>query len=157
MAKKKTKKKVTRNKGGRPSKYKPEFNDQAKKLCLLGATDKDLADFFGVNKDTINEWKKKHKGFSDSLKESKAEADARVVRSLYQRAIGYDHTDTHFASYEGEIISKEHMRHFIPDVTACIFWLKNRDPENWRDVHEIVGDLNIHINEKFKGKDGHKD
>jgi hypothetical protein len=31
---------------GRPTKYKEEYNEQAYKLCLLGATDKELADFF---------------------------------------------------------------------------------------------------------------
>lgn len=141
----------------RPTKYKSEFNKQAKKLCLLGATDKDIADFFGVTEDCITKWKKKHPTFLLSLKRAKIEADAKVVRSLYQRAIGYDHIDTHFASYEGVIISKEYMKHFIPDVTACIFWLKNRQPEKWRDVKEFVGELNIFINEKFKGKDGSKD
>lgn len=141
----------------RPTKYKPEFNDQAKKLCLLGATDDDLANFFGVTDTTIKTWKKKHKGFLASLKEAKIEADAKVVRSLYQRATGYDHIDTHFSNYEGEVTATEYMKHFIPDVTACIFWLKNRQPDKWRDVKEFVGELNIHINEKFKGKDGHKD
>lgn len=153
MAKKKTK--VTRKKGGRPSKYKPEFDKQAKKLCLLGATDKDLADFFGVTEDCITKWKKKYPKFLLSLKEAKAEADAKVVKSLYQRATGYDHTDTHFSSYEGDVTETEYMKHFIPDVTACIFWLKNRQPDKWRDVKEFIGDLNIFINEKFK--DGHKD
>lgn len=34
------------SKGGRPTKYKEEYTDQAYKLCLLGATDKEMADFF---------------------------------------------------------------------------------------------------------------
>lgn len=134
---------------GRPTKYKKEYPKQAKKLCLLGAIDEDLAEFFEIGTTTLDRWKKAHKEFRGALKEAKTEADAKVVKSLYQRATGYDHIDTHFASYEGEIISTEYMKHFIPDVTACIFWLKNRQPENWRDTHEITGELNIHINEKF--------
>ena len=122
----------------RPTKYKLEYNEQAKKLCLLGATDKDLADFFGVNKDTINEWKKRHKKFSDSLKVAKAESDAKVVKSLYQRAIGYDCPDIKFATFEGEITDeKEYIKHYAPDVTACIFWLKNRQPDKWRDMKDM--------------------
>jgi hypothetical protein len=31
--------------------------------------------------------------------------------------------------------SKTVRKHYPPDVTACIFWLKNRQPEKWRDVH----------------------
>src|SRR6516225_6395600 len=50
----------------------------------------------------------------------KAPADERVVVSLYQRALGYDHNG----------------KHYPPDVTACIFWLKNRAPEEWRDRRE---------------------
>jgi len=142
---------------GRPTKYKAEYAEQAKKLCLLGAIDDDLADFFGVSDTTIDTWKKKHKKFLASLKGAKKEADAKVVKSLYLRATGYDHEDTHFASYEGEIISEQYIKHWPPDVTACIFWLKNRQPEKWRDIQEYQGELNITINEKFKGrKSGNK-
>lgn len=144
---------------GRPTKYKPEYVKQAKKLCLLGATDKDLAVFFEVNEDTINEWKKKQPKFSESLKDAKTESDAKVVKSLYQRAIGYDCVDTKFATFEGKITDeREYIKHYAPDVTAQIFWLKNRQPEDWRDVQEFAGELNITINEKFKGrKSGNKD
>ncbi|MBL3206262.1 terminase, partial [Klebsiella pneumoniae] len=41
---------------GRPSKYKPEFAEQAKKLAVLGATDAQMADFFEVSVSTINLW-----------------------------------------------------------------------------------------------------
>jgi len=141
----------------RPTKYKSEYTEEAKKLCFLGATDDDLANFFGVSDTTINAWKKKHPEFLASLKGAKKEADAKVVKSLYQRATGYDHEDTHFASYEGDIISEQYIKHWPPDVTACIFWLKNRQPERWRDVQEFAGELNIVINEKFKGsKSGNK-
>ena len=37
----------------RPTKYNKEYNMQAYKLALLGATDVELADFFEVNQDTI--------------------------------------------------------------------------------------------------------
>lgn len=67
MAKRVTKEKDEANPVGRPSDYNVAFNDQAYKLCLLGATDKDLADFFEVVEDTINEWKKKHPQFSVSI------------------------------------------------------------------------------------------
>ena len=61
---------------GRPTKYKEEYNVQAYKLTLLGATDKELADFFEVSYDTIQEWKRIHEAFSYSLKEGKQIADA---------------------------------------------------------------------------------
>lgn len=75
---------------GRPPKYKKEFVKQAMKLCELAATDEDLAEFFEVNVDTIYDWKKKHREFSDAIAAAKLNADARVEKALYQRAIGYE-------------------------------------------------------------------
>ena len=49
--------------GGRPSKYLPAHNEQARKLCLLGYTDDQLADFFNVAVSTLTNWKKTKKGF----------------------------------------------------------------------------------------------
>ena len=34
--------------GGRPTKFKPEFVEQARKLAQLGATDREVADFFDL-------------------------------------------------------------------------------------------------------------
>lgn len=123
---------------GRPTKYKEEYNEQAYKLCLLGATDDDLAGFFEVNVDTIHEWKKVHPQFSDSLKKGKEIADANVANRLYQRAMGYVGKTTKFATFEGAITdSKEVEEHYPPDTTAAIFWLKNRQPKKWRDKQEV--------------------
>jgi hypothetical protein len=30
-----------------------------------------------------------------------------------------------------------YVEHTPPDVTACIFWLKNRDPQHWRDSQQL--------------------
>lgn len=125
---------------GRPTKFQKAFCSQAAKLCGLGAIDKDLAEFFEVNEDTINEWKKVHPEFSESLKEAKEALDAKVERSLFERATGYSHPDTKFATFEGTISdSQEFTKHIPPDTTAAIFWLKNRQPTKWRDKfdHEI--------------------
>lgn len=122
----------------RPSKYKEEYNEQAYKLCLLGATDKDMADFFEVDEATINRWKENKEGFCESLKRGKQLADANVASKLYHRAIGYEHKETITASFQGEITdSKEVIKHYAPDTTAAIFWLKNRDKKNWRDKQDI--------------------
>lgn len=132
---------------GRPTLYKKEYNEQAYKLCLLGATDATLADFFEVNEDTINEWKKVHKSFSESLKKGKTLADAEIAKALYHRAKGYEHPDVDIKIYEGQIITTEITKHYAPDSTAAIFWLKNRQPKEWRDKQDL--DVNaklIHIN-----------
>ncbi len=118
---------------GRPSKFKPEFIKQAKKLCQLGATDRELADFFGVAESTLHLWKLEHPEFSESLKAGKDVADDRVERSLYQRACGYSHPDVHITSYEGDVTITPIIKHYPPDATSGIFWLKNRRKEDWRD------------------------
>jgi transcriptional regulator with XRE-family HTH domain len=125
------------NDGGRPTKYKDEYPDQAYKLCLLGHTDAELAEFFEVAESTINEWKSKHEEFSESIKKGKAIADAEVAVSLYKRATGYSHPDVHFSSYEGKVTKTDYVKQYPPDPTAAIFWLKNRQAKLWRDKQEI--------------------
>lgn len=121
--------------GGRPTKFKPEYIGQAEKLCKLGATDEDLADFFGVSIRTIANWKSEHPEFLQALKAGKDEADDRVERSLYQRAVGYSHDAAKIFQNGGEPVIVPYREHFAPDTTAAIFWLKNRRPTEWRDRH----------------------
>lgn len=128
---------------GRPSKYDAAFPKQARKLCKLGATDQEIADFFGVHVATLFRWKDAHQDFRDALKEAKAEADARVEESLFQRAIGYSHEAVKIFMPAGaaEPVHAPYREKYPPDTTAAIFWLKNRQPERWRDVarHEMTG------------------
>jgi len=118
----------------RPSKYKTEYNEQAYKLCLLGATDKQIADFFEVSEDTVNEWKKVYTEFSESLKRGKDEADAVIAQSLFHRAKGYEHPEDKIFNDDGRAMVVPTIKHYAPDTTACIFWLKNRQKDKWRDV-----------------------
>ncbi len=128
-----------KRKVGRPTLYKPEYVEQAKKLCLLGATDRELADFFKVSEQTLNAWKTQHTEFLESLKVGKEQADQRVERSLYQRAVGYSHPDVHVSNFQGDVTLTPITKHYPPETTAGIFWLKNRKPEDWRDRVEHTG------------------
>jgi hypothetical protein len=122
---------------GRPTLYRPEYAQQAGKLCALGATDVEVADFFGVALATVKKWKNAHPEFVAALNAGKAEADDLVAKSLYQRARGYSHEAVKIMQYEGDVIREQYVEHYPPDTTACIFWLKNRRPHEWRDVHKI--------------------
>ena len=129
---------VKKKSRGRKSEYREEYAEQALKLCLLGATDKEIAEFFSVSEQTLNSWKKKFPQFLESLKKGKAVADANVASRLYSRAIGYDAKATKFATNEGRITDKvEYIEHYPPVTTAAIFWLKNRQPAKWRDKKEV--------------------
>ena len=139
-----------KKKRGRKSEYRIEYADQALKLCLLGATDKELAEFFSVSEQTLNKWKKDYPEFLESLKKGKNIADANVASRLYNRAIGYSCKATKFATSEGRITdSKEYIEHYPPDTTAAIFWLKNRQPEKWRDKKEV--DANVNLGDELEG------
>lgn len=143
---------------GRESKYRQEFDKQVFRLCLLGATDKEIAAFFEVNEDTIYEWKKVHQSFSDSIKGGKINADAKVCESLYMRAIGFEYQET---SYEKIVASTEDtediineaykkkvvVKYALPDVASQNIFLKNRRSKGrvgnldnqgqvWADKHE---------------------
>ena len=69
----------------------------------------------------------------------KAVADHRVERSLYERACGYSHTEDKIFIHEGKPIIVPTVRHYPPDPTSMIFWIKNRQPEQWRDKVEHGG------------------
>jgi hypothetical protein len=121
----------------RPSKYRPEFVAQAEKLCALGATDLELADFFGVDVATLYRWKISHPEFCESIKAAKVAADERVERSLYARATGYTHDAVKLFCYEGAVVEAPYREHVPPDTGACAFWLKNRRPSEWRDRQDV--------------------
>ena len=42
-----------------------------------------------------------------------------------------------YVSKDGEVTRVAVEKHYPPDVTACIFWLKNRMREEWRDKQEV--------------------
>lgn len=130
---------------GRKSLYKEEYAKQALKLSLLGATDIEMADFFGVSEQTFNSWKKKYPELFESIKRGKAVADSNVAAKLYNRAIGYEYDEKHEVREGGVVVEVKNIHKHMPsDTTAAIFWLKNRQPEKWRDRKEI--DTSVTLN-----------
>lgn len=124
--------------GGRPSKYLPQFAAAAAKLCKLGATDRDLAEAFAVAESTVKSWRLEHADFADAVKLGKEAADNRVEESLYRRATGYSHDAVKIIQFDGAPCSVPYVEHYPPDTVACIFWLKNRKPDQWRDKIDIL-------------------
>jgi hypothetical protein len=133
--------------GGRPNKFKPEYIEQARKLCQFGHTDPELAGFFEVHLQTINNWKVKYPEFLYALKAGKEVADSRVERSLYQRAVGYNYEAIKIFMPAGRSkpVYAPYTEHVPPDVTAGIFWMKNRDPAHWRDQQQLEHVLGKYI------------
>lgn len=148
---------------GAPTKYSEEYNEQVYKLCLLGATDKDIADFFNICEATVNNWKNDYPEFLESIKRGKKLADMHLAEKLKNKAEGavvktqqafkkkkvyWDTNGKRCEEEEIEIVNLEQEQ--SPDTTALIFWLKNRNPEFWKDkqIVENNGNLNITWNEE---------
>lgn len=104
-----------------------------------GLTDEQIAHNMGITKKTIYEWKKKYGDICDSLKRGKEVVDREVENALLKRALGYTYNEvTQEADEFGELaVSKVVTKQVSPDVTAQIFWLKNRKPKEWRDKQEV--------------------
>lgn len=151
------------SKRGAPTKYKAEYAEEARSFCLLtGATDEELAQHFGVAESTIKEWYKKHPEFSASVKDGKTGADMKVAEGFYKRATGYDYTETTFEKIDDQITlqhtpdelitvdayrKKVVTKHLPPDASAGLNWLKNRQPQIWRDKVEIAHSGKVDTND----------
>lgn len=128
--------------------YSPDIHiPLAVRLAEAGALDAEVARQFGIGIRTLYEWKVRHPQLSQALTRAKAVADERVENALFQRATGYTFEREKLMTISrGEGRGSEVVRvlveeHVLPDVTACIFWLKNRRPQEWRDMKatEISG------------------
>jgi len=128
-------------------------------MARRGFIDKEIALCIGVTEQTFNNWKKSHPLFFESLKDWKAEADAKVERSLFERANGWSCPDTKAQWVEttriedGKTIRDgrweyaDLVKHYPGDTTAMIFWLKNRKPSEWRDKVETehIGEVRFKV------------
>ncbi len=122
---------------GRPSTFNEKISDIIINLAKQGKTDSQIADILGVNERTINNWKVSKPEFYQSLKEAKKAADELVEASLFQRAVGYSHPAVKICAYEGHSWEHKYKENYPPDTTAAIFWLKNRQPDQWREKREL--------------------
>lgn len=145
---------------GRPTKYKEEYAEQAYKLSLLGMTDAQMADFFEVNESTINNWKIEYPEFLESIKKGKEIADVEVVMALRKRALGYQYEEVKKEESEQGVRSTVTVKEVVPDTTAQIFWLRNRQPDKWTnnpipdDQDQVATPVKIVVNVEDARKNG---
>ena len=139
-----------KNPVGRPSKIEGVNLSLVKHYTAEGYTDKQLAKIFSVTEQTINNWKKDYPEFLESLKSGKLLADSKVEASLFQRACGYSHPEVHITNYQGKITQTAVIKHYPPDPTAMIFWLKNRKPEEWREKQEFEHTLKDYLHPELQ-------
>lgn len=96
---------------GRPTKSDQVNLEKVEIIASMGLTDEEIAVILDISRRTLNYWKKTNPDFLHSLKRGKLKADFQITQSLYQKAKA-------------------------GDTTAMIFWLKNRQPDRWRDRQE---------------------
>jgi hypothetical protein len=137
MTKKKPPDQLQKNR--RKSTFLVQYVDVARRMAYLGATDRDLAAAFNCTIKCIWDWKVLHPAFGEALKVGKKEADERVEHSLCQNAVGYSYDAVKiFLPYGSTTpIYAPYIEHVPPDTTAGIFWLKNRNPTQWRDAWQL--------------------
>lgn len=153
---------AAKRKNGRPTDFDPKFVVQARALAKLGLTDAQMAGVWQVHEQTVITWKHAHADFAEALIQGKEQADSEVAASLYRRATGYEHPAVKIflvdetieePGTDGKMIVTHTKREMMvpyterypPDTTACIFWLKNRQPALWRDRVEVKGDVSVSL------------
>ena len=117
---------------GRPTKFDKKFVQQVYELSLLGLTEEEKAKVLGVTRSTLNLWRKEHPEFSDANARGGIEADAKVARGLYERACGYEHSETLVHVYLGKVIKTRVIKRYAPDTQAAAKWLHNRQAARWQ-------------------------
>jgi transcriptional regulator with XRE-family HTH domain len=122
-----------------------------------GLTDEQIAKNMGITRSTLSEWKKKYPDISDTLKRGKEVIDRQVENALLKRALGYKYEEvTHESIWDPKeqknVLqpSKVVIKEVVPDVTAQIFWLKNRKPLEWRDKKETELSGGLNVNNPFE-------
>lgn len=126
-------------KTGRPTLFRPEYVEQARKLCAFGAINEELAEFFGVGLRTFKDWRIRYPEFAEACRLGKEVADQRVEDSLFKMATGYEYETTKLFVIDGQIVHEPVVEYATPTPSAAIFWLKNRRPDEWRDRQEMTG------------------
>ena len=126
------------------SKYRKEYHDDwAWSLAIKGATNEEIAEAFGISTRTLIRWKKDHESLDDAVTAGKHIADAKVEKALYERALGFDTTETE------RIVSVDKdgnptparvrtiSKHVPPDTMAIMYWLNNRQRGTWSQRQEV--------------------
>ena len=102
-----------------------------------GLTDEQIARNCRISRQTLNEWRNTYPAISDALKKGKEVVDIEVENALLKRALGYEYTETMVEESENGFKTRRTKKFIPPDVTAQIFWLKNRRPEVWREKQVV--------------------
>jgi len=119
--------------------YTPEKGQEILELAKTGKTNKQIAECMGLTTRTIENWTTQKDDLIKEIKLAKEPTDNTVEATLLQKALGYKYETIKlfFDAKTGTVIEHKYTEFVQPDTTSAIFWLKNRQPEKWRDVKRI--------------------
>lgn len=118
---------------------KKETPKRCQELAQLGMTDIEIAKTLNVGHSTLAKWKKKYPELRKAINDGKMGPDEMVEASLFKKT---QYKLTTKEIYEVDEKGKKKLiktetNETPPSDTACIFWLKNRQPLKWRDRKDI--------------------
>lgn len=123
--------------------YKPEHAKTARKVCaLFGADNNQLAEVLGVSPRTLVRWRQDYPDLQAAVLAGKDEFDSgHVEDTLLRKAMGCQ------CERCRDNTQRPPANHVRPDTIACIFWLKNRQPDRWKDrtEHAFEGGLTLNL------------
>jgi len=86
--------------------------EMVKKYAMLGLKEEEIAFLLGINKVSLSKRKKKDDKLANAIKEGRLLAKTSITKALYNAALN-------------------------GNITACIFFLTNRYPDDWKNVNKI--------------------
>ncbi len=113
-------------------------------FARAGLTEKEIALKMGISVSTLSNYKKKYSKIDEALKNGSEYVDTKIENALIKRAIGYEYTEQviervlnkETGEYEF-VLTKEMKKEVKPDISAQVFWLKNRRPDIWKDKQDF--------------------
>lgn len=151
---------------GRRSGYNDTMPIRAETLAREGYKFDEIAVALCIDNQTLTNWQNKHPELKEAIVRGRDHFDThKVERSLRKRAVGFHEIveetkeprqiGTEFDFITGQEVPKYELvtvktvkKLVLPDTTAMIFWLKNRQPKRWRDKQDMEhsGGVTINVN-----------
>ena len=118
-----------------------------------GLIEKQIAKNMGVAESTLRNWKNMYPDIGEALRKGKEVVDRIVENALYKSAIGfmqkikkpvrikeveYDPKTGKKIRESEKWVQVEEEVYIPPQVTAQIFWLKNRKPDQRREKNDLT-------------------
>lgn len=127
------------NRGGRPTKYKPDMARQAALMVENGMTDAQICKVLGISVVTMWKWTHKHAEFVKALARSKEQMMALAEHSLFVGAVGYNVPATKVFMPAGfdQPVYAHYEEHIPGDAAKMRLYLYNNNPEKYRERLQI--------------------